>query len=191
MRPSAESIVQLCADLWSEPLDNVKLTVRPHRNRDGVLIWRGTVEPGYAMPDDNRCFEVERETELETIARLYDCVCDAFYRSPQAHQIMPSGNMEPSAIGAYAVFDRRTGKQWAVFACTEDDAIEQACEVFGYRIRDFSDWNCSPRAVIRAVRAPMLDTYARSDMVPTDALNETIVVLTRAEAVRHHLRLSR
>jgi hypothetical protein len=189
-RPSAESILQLCADLWDETIDNVWLTVQPFRTPVGNLLWRAIVQPiiGILPHDTAPCFVVESGTELLAMVQLYEQVAAAFRETSEGKAIQESGAVGfPSDDGrrAWVAWDRRTELYRVVFEVTEDRALVEACECFGYDIVDFARWQCSPRDLVRLKRAPMLDRYQEEQVTSEGVEGKAIAALARIEAACH------
>lgn len=190
-RPSVESILQLCADVWDETIDNVWLTVQPFRTPFGNLLWRAIAQPiiGVLPHDNTPCFVAESGTELTAMAQLYEIVATAFRQSPHGQAIERDDARGLPGDGegqrAWIAWDRRTEQHQTIFEVTEDRAIAEACEHFGYEVIDLVRWNSSPRDLVRLKRAPMLDRYQEEQATREDAESEAIAVLARIEAVCH------
>lgn len=77
---------------------------------------------------------------------------------------------------AYVVWGTQSPEEGyeCLFATSEQDAVENACELFGYDAEYLTSIETEPEDAVCAVRAPTLDEYCDRGSVPEQVFRDVV-----------------
>jgi hypothetical protein len=86
-----------------------------------------------------------------------------------------------TAAKSYIVWGKESPEEGyeCLFATSEEDAVENACELFGYDVEYLTGIQMEPEDAVCVVRAPTLDEYCDRGSVPEQVFRDIVDAIKR------------